>query len=134
MCWRSSFGIVSIWSESGRQSMRPETTASCGKLARGADTGMWVSGGFRDSCRRALAAGLYHTRLLQVARRFEGTHELCSVPGARWPRLRRFAGPKSVLLLVKHLLGQDALHCPLEDVPLFKSFQLERGGYSPREF
>jgi len=50
--------------------MRPETTASCGKLARGADTGMWVSGGFRDTCRRALAAGLYHTRLLQGARLF----------------------------------------------------------------
>ena len=91
--------------------MRPETTASCGKLARGADTGMWVSGGFRDTCRRALAAGLYHTRLLQVARRFEGTHELCSVPGARWPRLRRFAGPKFGILCY-HRVGT-------EGVPLF---------------
>src|SRR2546425_6457674 len=57
---------------------------------------------------------------------------LCALSHARvLPQPQRHGHAEAVLLLVEYLLGQNALHRLLEDVPLFKTSQLERRRYSP---
>jgi len=70
-----------------------------------------LSSRVKETGRRALAAGLYHTRLLSGVRRLGGSHDFQSRPESRWPRLRRFAGSKFAILCY-HRVGT-------EGVPLF---------------
>lgn len=67
--------------------------------------------GLKEMCRRTVASVLYHTGLLNIARRLESSHQLYSVPGSRWPKLRRLAGSKFGILCY-HRVGT-------EGVPLF---------------
>ncbi len=70
-----------------------------------------VRSSFRQKCRDSALAGLYRTGLLNIARHMEGTHELYSIPGSRFPRLRQFAGSKFGILCY-HRVGT-------EGIPLF---------------
>jgi peptidoglycan/xylan/chitin deacetylase (PgdA/CDA1 family) len=97
--------------------MRPRATSESAGTSNGAGrpAAAGLSAGFKEKCRCALANCLYHTGLLRVARRFEGTHQLCSVSGSRWPRLRRFPGPKFGILCY-HRVGT-------EGVPLYSRLE-----------
>jgi len=79
-----------------------------------------LSYGLKATCRRMLAAGLYHTGLVSGARRLALSHELNSRPGSNWPRLRRFDGSKFAILCY-HRVGT-------EGVPLFS--RLEPGVFA----
>jgi peptidoglycan/xylan/chitin deacetylase (PgdA/CDA1 family) len=97
--------------------MRPRATSESAGTRNGAGrpATAGLSAGFKEKCRRALANSLYHTGLIRVARRFEATHQLCSVSGSRWPRLRRFPGPKFGILCY-HRVGT-------EGVPLYSRLE-----------
>jgi peptidoglycan/xylan/chitin deacetylase (PgdA/CDA1 family) len=74
-----------------------------------------LSKGFKETCRRTVASALYHTRLLNIARRLESSYQLYSVPGSRWPKLRRVSGSKFAILCY-HRVGT-------EGVPLFSRLE-----------
>lgn len=90
--------------------MRPEFDEKAVMKGEGGSLS-WLNSGFRQRYRAAATGALYHTGLLRMALRWEGTHQLCSVPGSSWPRLRRFTGSKFAILCY-HRVGT-------EGVPLF---------------
>jgi peptidoglycan/xylan/chitin deacetylase (PgdA/CDA1 family) len=65
----------------------------------------------KEKLRHGLAASLHASGALGLLRRFEGTRQIFSSPASRWPKIRRFAGPKFVILCY-HRVGT-------EGVPLF---------------
>ncbi len=73
------------------------------------------SKGFKETCWRTVASALYRTRLLNIARQFESSYQLYSIPGSRWPKLRRFTGSKFGILCY-HRVGT-------EGVPLFSRLE-----------
>jgi peptidoglycan/xylan/chitin deacetylase (PgdA/CDA1 family) len=109
-------GIANILNQFGKRLMSDSATKA--SMIGGAESGgpaAAVSKGFKDTCRRAVASVLYHTRLLHIVRRLESSHQLCFVPGTRWPKLRRFAGSKYGILCY-HRVGT-------EGVPLFSRLE-----------
>ncbi len=69
----------------------------------------------KEKLRRGLAAGLHATGALHLLRRLEGSRQVLSSPGSRWPKVRRFAGSKFGILCY-HRVGT-------EGVPLFSRLE-----------
>jgi peptidoglycan/xylan/chitin deacetylase (PgdA/CDA1 family) len=69
----------------------------------------------KEKLQRVVASGLYHSGLLRMARRIEGTHQVLSVAGSRLPRLRRTPVSKFGVLCY-HRVGT-------EGVPLFSRLE-----------
>jgi peptidoglycan/xylan/chitin deacetylase (PgdA/CDA1 family) len=70
---------------------------------------------FRQKSKRLLAGGLFHSRLLRLLRRLEGSHILRFVPGSYVPQFRNFMGSKFGILCY-HRVGIEGMpyHSRLE--------------------
>jgi peptidoglycan/xylan/chitin deacetylase (PgdA/CDA1 family) len=88
----------------------PKTASAPNRTGVSRDNSASV-GILKEKLQRAVANGLYHSGLLRMARRIEGTHEMISIGGARLPRLRRTPVSKFGVLCY-HRVGT-------EGVPLF---------------
>lgn len=99
--------------------MRPESDRRAVMMREGVSlSGLGL--GFREVYRAAATGALYHTGLLRMARRWEGTHQVCSILGSSWPRLRRFTGSKFGILCY-HRVGRGGV--PLFSQLLPKAFE-----------
>lgn len=70
---------------------------------------------FRKRCKRLVVSGLFHSHLLHLIRRLEGSHAVRFVRGSSYPRMRSFIGSKFVILCY-HRVGVEGVpyHSRLE--------------------
>src|SRR5580693_6833578 len=114
ICWRWNSGIAGTWTTAMRAFMHSDVSIKDPGEGAGARV-PFSHLSFRQKSKRLLAGGLFHSRLLRLLRRLEGSHILRFVPGSYVPQFRNFMGSKFGILCY-HRVGIEGMpyHSRLE--------------------
>ncbi len=78
---------------------------------------------FRQKCKRLVARGLFHSKVLQLVRRLEGSHSVRFVRGSFFPRFHSFKRSKFAILCY-HRVGVEGVPYHSRLAPLIFAAQM----------